>query len=70
MAGMQRLGAAAAMLERAREVELRMDFQEAGRLARSGRLDAAVALFGRIEDETGDPALRKLAAEQRAKLER
>ena len=47
-----------------------MDFREAGRLARSGRLDAAVALFGRIEDETGDPALRKLAAEQRAKLER
>ncbi|MEM7351038.1 MAG: hypothetical protein AAF657_09550 [Acidobacteriota bacterium] len=69
VARMDALGAQALTLQRARDILLKMDYNEAGRLVRQKRLDDAIALFARIEAESRDPRLQQQAAAQLAKFE-
>ncbi|MEE8524957.1 MAG: hypothetical protein V3T72_13565, partial [Thermoanaerobaculia bacterium] len=69
VAKMRRLGADEATLARSREVLLQMDYRDANRLVRDGRLDDAIAVFARIQAETANPALQRQAAERLEKLE-
>ncbi|MEO1368438.1 MAG: tetratricopeptide repeat protein, partial [Acidobacteriota bacterium] len=66
--GMVAAGAEPATLGRAREILLQMDYREAVRLVRGGDSEEAVALFGRVQAETRDEALRQLVEEQLKKL--
>ncbi len=59
----------AATLVRAREIQLKLDYQVANQLVRQRELDDAILIYLQILEETQDPALRQLATDQLAKAD-